>query len=106
MAKSGASNSAYVRPRWGQAEESDSSHFAFNKQSGASNVATRTPRKTGLLIDVARVTSVGRDRSTGQAILRFRDEQGRLVAVRLRPQQFRTLANGVLGLAEALIAEG
>ena len=26
---------------------------------------------------------------------------GRLVAVRLRLQQFRTLANGVLGLAEA-----
>ena len=30
------------------------------------------------------------------------DEKGRMVAVRLRPQQFRTLANGVLGLAEAL----
>ncbi len=58
-------------------------------------------RKPGLLIDVARVISVGRDRSTGQAVLRFRDEKGRLVAVRLRPQQFRTLANGVLGLAEA-----
>ncbi len=50
---------------------------------------------------MARVISVGRDRSTGQAILRFRDEKGRLVAVRLRPPQFRTLANGVLGLAEA-----
>ena len=60
-------------------------------------VATRTPRKPGLLIDVARVISVGRDRSTGQAVLRFRDEKGRLVAVRLRPGQFRTLANGVLG---------
>ena len=45
--------------------------------------------------------SVGRDRSTGQAILRFRDEKGRLVAVRLWPKQFRTLANGVLGLAKA-----
>ena len=33
--------------------------------------------------------------------LRFRDENGRLVAVRFRPRQFRTLANGVLGLAEA-----
>ncbi len=30
----------------------------------------------------------------------------RIVAVRLRPRQFRTLANGVLGLAEALVAEG
>jgi hypothetical protein len=35
-------------------------------------------------------------------VLRFRDTKGRLVAVRLRPQQFRALANGVLGLAEAL----
>ncbi len=68
---------------------------------GVNTVATRTPRKRGLLIDVARVISVGRDRTTGQAVLRFRDEKGRLVAVRLRPQQFRTLANGVLGLAEA-----
>ncbi len=32
----------------------------------------------------------------------LRDEKGRLVAVRPRPQQFRTLANGVLGLAEAM----
>ena len=58
-------------------------------------------RKSGVLIDVARVISIRRDRSTGQAVLRFHDEKGRLVAVRLRPQQFRTLANGVLGLAEA-----
>ena len=58
-------------------------------------------RKPGLLIDVARVVPVGRDRATGQAILRFRDEKGRLVAVTLRPQPFRTLANGVLGVAEA-----
>ena len=59
----------------------------------------RTP---GLLIDVANVVSVGRDRPTGGAVLRFRDEKGRMVAVRLRPRQFRTLANEVLGLAEAL----
>ena len=63
-------------------------------------------RKPGSLIDVARVIPVGRDRSTAQAVLRFRDEKGRLVAVRLRPRPFRTLANGVLGLAEALVAEG
>jgi len=56
-------------------------------------------RKSGVLIDVARLISIGRDRSTGQVVLRFRDKQGRLVAVRLRPGQFRTLANGVLGLA-------
>ena len=62
-------------------------------------------RSSGLLIDVARVISVGRDRPTGGAVLRFRDEKGRMVAVRLRPGQFRTLANGVLGLAQALEGE-
>ena len=62
----------------------------------------RTRRKpAGRLIDVARVLSVGQDRRTGEAILRFKDTKGSLVAVRLRPGQFRTLANGVLGLAEA-----
>ena len=55
-------------------------------------------RKPGLLIDVTRVISVGRNRSGGQVLLRFRDERDRIVAVRLRPRQFRTLANGVLGL--------
>ncbi len=59
-------------------------------------------RKPGLLIDIARVVSVGRDHSTGQAVPRFRDENGRLVAVRPRPRQLRRLANGVLGLAEGL----
>ena len=36
-----------------------------------------------------------------ERLLRFSDEAARMVAVRLRPQQFRVLANGVLGLAEA-----
>ena len=54
---------------------------------------------------MARVISVGRDRTTGQAVLRFRDEQDRLVAVRLKPQQLQTLAHGVLGLAEAMEEE-
>ena len=49
----------------------------------------------------ARVVSVGQDRETGEAILRFRDTKGGLLAVRLRSGQFRTLANGVLGLAAA-----
>jgi hypothetical protein len=48
------------------------------------------------------VISVGHNRATDQVHLRFRDEQGQLVAVRLRPRQFQTLANGVLALAEAL----
>jgi hypothetical protein len=68
-------------------------------------VATRKAkpqRKPGLLIDVARFISASQDRSTGKVVFRFRDERGRIVAVRLRSRQFRTLANGVLGLAEAL----
>ena len=36
-----------------------------------------------------------------ERLLRFSDEAARMVAVRLRPQQFRTLANRVLGLAGA-----
>jgi hypothetical protein len=58
-------------------------------------------KTVGRLIDVARVVSVDQDRKTGEAILRFKDTKGSLVAVRLRPGQFRTPANGVLGLAEA-----
>jgi hypothetical protein len=55
-------------------------------------VAARKPhRKSGLVIDVARVISVGCDRDRGGALLRFRAGRGRIVAVRLRPQQFRTL---------------
>ena len=63
--------------------------------------ANAPKRPTGHTIEVERVVSVGRNRSTGRAVLRFRDERGRIVAVRLRSRQFRTLANGVLGLAEA-----
>ena len=58
-------------------------------------------RKSGETIDVARVISTGQDRKTGHAVLRLRTEDGRMVALRLRPQQFRTLAKGVLGLAAA-----
>jgi hypothetical protein len=63
---------------------------------------TKPQRKPGLLIDVARVISVGRDRSTGQAVLRFRDEGGRLVALRMRRRQFQTFSNRADDLAEAL----
>ncbi len=59
-------------------------------------------RKPGVLIDVARVLSVGRDRSTGRVVFRFRDEQGRLVALRMRRRQFQTFANRADELAEAL----
>ena len=62
-------------------------------------------RRAGVLIDVPRFISASQDRVTGQAVLRFCYERGRIVALRLRPRQFRTLANGVLGLAEALEAQ-
>ncbi len=55
---------------------------------------------------MARFISASQDRSTGRVVFRFRDERGRLVALRMRRRQFRTLANAVLGLAEALVAEG
>jgi len=58
-------------------------------------------KKAGVQIDVSRVISVGRDCSTGGALLRFRDRDGRIAAVRLRQRQFETLATGVLGLADA-----
>jgi hypothetical protein len=41
------------------------------------------------------------DRKTGHAILKFQAEDGRVIALRLRPQQFGVLARGVLGLAQA-----
>ena len=50
---------------------------------------------------MARVVSTGQDRETGHAIVRLRSADGRVIALRLGPQPFRTLANGVLGLAKA-----
>ncbi len=64
--------------------------------------ARKSSSKPGLLIDVARFLSASQDRTTGKVVFRFRDEQGRMVAVRLRPRQLRTLENGVRGLAESL----
>ncbi len=49
--------------------------------------------------------SVGQDRSTGQAALRFRDEQGRLVALRMRRQQFQTFAKQLEQASEAVEAQ-
>ena len=66
-------------------------------------VATRRAkprRKPGVLIDVARFISASQDRSTGQVIFRFRDERGRLVALRMR--QFQTFSNRADELAQAL----
>ncbi len=61
--------------------------------------AKKKPRRRqiphGRRIDVARIVSVGQGREIGTAIYRFRDQDGRLLALRLKPLQFRTLANGV-----------
>ncbi len=62
---------------------------------------TRRRKPSGQLIDVARVVSVGQDRDTQEAILQLRDTDGRLIAIRLKPRQFGTLARGLLGLAKA-----
>ena len=59
-------------------------------------------RKLGLLIDVARFVSASQDRSTGRVVFRFRDEQGRIVALRMRRPQFQTFSNNMDELAEAL----
>ena len=47
------------------------------------------------------VASVGEDRETEEAILQLRDRDGKLIAVRLKPQQFGMLTRGVLGLSNA-----
>ncbi|MHC4340379.1 MAG: hypothetical protein ACYSX0_09240 [Planctomycetota bacterium] len=59
-------------------------------------------RRAGVLIDVARFVSASQDRSTGRVVFRFRDEQGRLVALRMRRQQLQTFSNNMDELAEAL----
>jgi hypothetical protein len=43
---------------------------------------------------------------TGHAIVRLRSEDGRMIALRLRPGQFRTLARGVLALAPPRATRG
>jgi hypothetical protein len=63
---------------------------------------TKPQRKPGVLIDVDRFISASQGRSTGKVVFGFRDEQGRLVALRLRPQQFQTFSNRADGLAEAV----
>ncbi len=66
-------------------------------------MATRTRRPTGRTIEVERVVSVGPDREVkGGAVVRLRDERGAMLALRLRPGQVRTLANGLGGIVAAL----
>ena len=65
-------------------------------------MATRTQRKSGLLVDVARFVSASQDPSTGQVVFRFRDEHGRIVALRMRRQQFQTFSINKDELADAL----
>ncbi len=66
-------------------------------------MAAKTPRgPTGRTIEVERVVSVGRDREVeGGALVRLRDERGAMLALRLRPGQVRTLANGLAGVVAA-----
>ena len=50
----------------------------------------------------AATESANRDPSNRQVVFRFRDEQGRIVALRMRRRQFQTFANRADDLAEAL----
>ena len=66
-------------------------------------MATRAKRPAGRTIEVERMVSVGPDRNVrGGAIVKLRDERGAMLALRLRPGQVRTLANGLAGIVEAL----
>ncbi len=67
-------------------------------------MAAKTPRRPrGRTIEVERVVSVGRDREVkGGAVVRLRDERGAMLALRLRPGQVRTLANGLGGIVAAV----
>ncbi len=62
-------------------------------------------RLTGKTIDVDRIISVGRDRKTGGAVIRLKDEAGRTIVLLLWKRQLRTLARGTSGLVEALEEE-
>ncbi len=64
--------------------------------------SAKPQRKPGVLIDVARFISASQDRSTGQVVFRFRDERGRIVALRMRRRQFQTFANRADELAETV----
>ncbi len=68
--------------------------------------ARKSSSKPGVLIDVARFISASQDRATGKVVFRFRDEQGRLVALRLRRRQFRTLAASGDRFLEAPLSSG
>ena len=50
-------------------------------------------RPTGQTIQVDRIISVARDRETGGAVIRLKDEDGRTIALRLWRRQLRTLAH-------------
>ncbi len=72
-------------------------------EEGTAMAATRAKRPTGRTIDVGRVVSVGRDREVkGGAAERLRDERSAMLALRLRPGQVRTLANGLGGIVAAV----
>ena len=62
-------------------------------------------RRTGRTYEVDRIVSVGRDRETGGAVIRLKDDEGRTIALRPSNRQTRTLARGLAGFGEALSDE-
>ena len=62
-------------------------------------------RPTGRTYNVDRIISIGRNRETGGAVIRLKDEDGRTIALRLWKRLLRTQARGTNGLVEALEEE-
>ncbi len=52
-------------------------------------------------IEIRRLISVAQDRKTGDAIIRGKGPLGRDVVLHIHPSQLQTLADGLMGLADA-----
>ncbi len=65
-------------------------------------MAQKPRRPAGRTYEIARVVSVGRDRETNGAVVTLRDEDGRMIALRLWQRQARTLANGLAGFVASI----
>ncbi len=65
-------------------------------------MAQKPRRPTGRTYEIDRIISVGRDRETGGAVIRLKDEDGRMIALRLWQRQARTLAKGLAGFVASI----
>ncbi len=65
-------------------------------------MAQKPRRPTGRTNEIERVVSFGRDRETNGAVVTLRDEDGRMIALRLWQRQARTLAKGLAGFVHSV----